>query len=324
MKKLFFLTFSILCSSLGFAQIVNIPDQVFKALLLSADESNSIAKDENQNSIRIDANQDGEIQISEALIIDGLSISNDNLTSLTGIEAFDNLNVLALSSSSLVSLGEVQQMMNLTSLQVYCSLITSISFHEMHSLKYLIIGSNTPITDIDLCGTSVFSLYCSNNPTLQSINFKNNVVSGMNLGEASKGFPPPLPNIWLENNIALQNICYDTGEYQAIVAMMEPNLLANINFTTDCDSSCLLANEQKNQNSLTVWPNPVGNSLYIESAPNVSLQSVIIYNAMGQLVNSYSAQDNLLTIDVTNLASGCYSLEINSNQEKVTKKFVKI
>lgn len=324
MKKRFLLAFSILYSSLGFAQIVNIPDPVFKALLLSADESNSIAKDENQNSIRIDANQDGEIQISEALTVYSLGISDNNLTSLTGIEAFGNLSVLTLSSTSLVSLGEVQQMMNLTSIQVYCSSITSISFHEMHSLKYLIIGSNTPITDIDLCGTSVFSLYCNNNPTLQSINFKNNVVSGMNLGEVLKGFPPPLPNIWLENNTALQNICYDAGEYQAIVALIDPNLLANINFTIDCDSSCLLANEQKNQNALTLWPNPVGNSLHIESMPNTPLQSVKICNSLGQLIHSYSAQDNLSTIDVANLASGCYFLEINSNLQKVTKKFVKM
>ena len=50
------------------AQIVNIPNAAFKSRLLSANSTNSIAKDVNGNYIDIDANNDNEIQESEELI----------------------------------------------------------------------------------------------------------------------------------------------------------------------------------------------------------------------------------------------------------------
>ncbi len=47
------------------AQIVNIPDPVFKAKLLSADATNNIASDF-FGANKIDTNNNGEIEVSEA------------------------------------------------------------------------------------------------------------------------------------------------------------------------------------------------------------------------------------------------------------------
>ncbi|MBB6332075.1 hypothetical protein HNP24_003067 [Chryseobacterium sediminis] len=79
-KKVFL--FAFLVVSLGMqAQVVNIPDNNFKAKLLSSSPSNTVAKDLNGNYFSIDANGDGEIQQSEATNLSQLDISNSNIIS---------------------------------------------------------------------------------------------------------------------------------------------------------------------------------------------------------------------------------------------------
>ncbi|MFN7014730.1 MAG: T9SS C-terminal target domain-containing protein, partial [Bacteroidia bacterium] len=98
MKKLYFLFFL----TIGFfanAQIVNIPDANFKATLLSANSSNIIARNLAGYYFTIDSNNDGEIQIIEAQQVKQLNIANKNISNLTGIEAFINLDDLGCSNN---------------------------------------------------------------------------------------------------------------------------------------------------------------------------------------------------------------------------------
>lgn len=65
MKKL--LLFLFLVSAMSEAQIVNIPDNVLKAKLLAASPFNNIAYSNQVGGyVKIDANDDGNIQLSEA------------------------------------------------------------------------------------------------------------------------------------------------------------------------------------------------------------------------------------------------------------------
>src|SRR6478609_1320990 len=97
MKKIYFLV-TFLATFYTQAQIVNIPDANFKAKLLAASTSQSIASIETPDSngqvgsySAIDTNNDGEIQVSEALLIKWLNISSPTITSLTGVNSFSNL-----------------------------------------------------------------------------------------------------------------------------------------------------------------------------------------------------------------------------------------
>jgi len=63
MKTKLFSLFFLLCSLFSFGQIVNIPDANFKAKLLEASPSNTIAKDLAGNYFKIDANGNGEIEV---------------------------------------------------------------------------------------------------------------------------------------------------------------------------------------------------------------------------------------------------------------------
>ena len=111
MKKLYTLLVIALIGFVGKAQIVNIPDANFKAKLLQASPSNQIASTQTPDIngyvttyAKIDTNNDGEVQVSEALAIKWLSVRISSISDLTGIESFTNLINLNCSNNQLTSL----------------------------------------------------------------------------------------------------------------------------------------------------------------------------------------------------------------------------
>src|SRR6478735_6873526 len=93
MKKIYFFTI-LLFTSLGFSQIINIPDANFKAKLLQADVTNTIATDYFNTPLKIDTNNNNEIEVNEALTVFNLNVSNSAISDLTGIESFTNLDII--------------------------------------------------------------------------------------------------------------------------------------------------------------------------------------------------------------------------------------
>ena len=104
MKKLVLLSL-LLCAGVTKAQILNIPDPNFKAKLLAADTNNTIAHAIGGGYMRVDFNNDGEIQLSEATFIDSLNVNNANIADLTGILSFNNLKGLQCANNQLTALN---------------------------------------------------------------------------------------------------------------------------------------------------------------------------------------------------------------------------
>ena len=71
MKHFYLLTSLFFCGLMQ-SQIITIPDANFKAKLLQASPANMIAYNYSNDFITIDANGDGEIQLSEAQNVYGL------------------------------------------------------------------------------------------------------------------------------------------------------------------------------------------------------------------------------------------------------------
>ncbi|MCY0971020.1 T9SS type A sorting domain-containing protein [Chryseobacterium wangxinyae] len=76
MKKILF-TVLVSCFSVVYSQNLNFTDPKFKALILSSNSTNGIAKNLSGNSIAIDANGDGEIQTAEAQQVKILTLKQD-------------------------------------------------------------------------------------------------------------------------------------------------------------------------------------------------------------------------------------------------------
>ncbi|MBN8642642.1 MAG: T9SS type A sorting domain-containing protein [Flavobacteriales bacterium] len=118
MRKLYsLLMVLILCQEIN-AQIINFSDPNFKAKLLESSTTNSIA----QNligtvNIKIDSNNNSEIEVSEVLNVQRLNVQNSNLSSLEGINYFENLVKLDCSNNQLISI-DISSLLHLDKLNL--------------------------------------------------------------------------------------------------------------------------------------------------------------------------------------------------------------
>jgi hypothetical protein len=71
----------------------------------------------------------------------------------------------------------------------------------------------------------------------------------------------------------------------------------------------------------TLYPNPVKEVLNIQSKQDVGVNSIEIYNQLGQIVMAITNFET--KIDVTDLASGTYFVKINTDKGSSNSKFVK-
>ncbi|TBX70980.1 T9SS type A sorting domain-containing protein [Flavobacterium silvisoli] len=218
-KLLFIVVFSTICN----AQIVNIPDANFKAALLSASSTNHIAAINMPSTYgvlgsmiisgynKIDVNNDGEIQVSEAQNILSLEINNKNISNLAGIEAFINLVNLECDNNVITSLNLTQNI-NLKYLDCSNNLLTSLDISQntnllrnfcrdnqlsnlnlsQNLLLNMLICRNNPLSSLDVtqnlnllhldCSSNqLINLNLNNNTLLKSLGFYNNQISTIDL-----------------------------------------------------------------------------------------------------------------------------------------------
>ncbi|WP_395054461.1 T9SS type A sorting domain-containing protein [Flavobacterium sp.] len=139
MKKFYITLVTFLFLAVAHAQIVNIPDPVFKARLLAASSSDNIAStiEPNDNGYvsthnKIDINNDGEIQVSEALLIKFLRVPASNIIDVTGVNAFVNLKYFNCANNQISDID----VSGLSKLRIlYCHI------NQLNSLK---IKNNNP------------------------------------------------------------------------------------------------------------------------------------------------------------------------------------
>jgi uncharacterized repeat protein (TIGR01451 family) len=143
MKKLLIPIF-LLITFYSSAQIVNIPDPAFKGFLVYYGYNGPHP---------LDANHDGEIQISEALDVDSLTMFFDpTVVDVTGIEAFTNLNYLELTTPS-VTTYDFTGLNQLAYLSIYTAdSLSSLILNGCDNLQTLFIHGARLITSLDLSG----------------------------------------------------------------------------------------------------------------------------------------------------------------------------
>jgi uncharacterized repeat protein (TIGR01451 family) len=202
--KIILLLFTSLYSLFTFAQtdpIINIPDANFKAKLLEASPNNLIASTETplydetngtwsvSTYHKIDTNNDGQIQETEALNIKYLNINSSNISNLIGIEMFTNLHFLrcifnpltSLNVSSLINLKHLNcsnnQLTNLNVLGLTNLQILDCSYNQIPNINLL---SLTSLTDLDVSDNVLLNLNLTNLTNLKkldcSFNFLFNLI----------------------------------------------------------------------------------------------------------------------------------------------------
>jgi len=189
------------------AQIVNIPDTIFKAILIA-----------NSN---INTNGDDEIQVSEAEAYTGdVNVNYSNIYDLTGIEAFINITSLYCSSNHLTNI-DVSNNIELNGLYFKYNHLTSIDVSNNVNLKYLYcdfnqltnidVSNNPALITFELSNNPIASLDVSNNLLLRILNFEHTHITNIDVSNNTELLRfncgnTEMASVDLSNNVNLESI----------------------------------------------------------------------------------------------------------------------
>ncbi|MBP9849293.1 MAG: T9SS type A sorting domain-containing protein [Flavobacterium sp.] len=320
MKKIVLFLFFI--TTIAHSQIVNIPDANFKNILINANSSNYVAKNLSDAFFKIDANDDGEIQYSEALQVSYLQLYNTNISSVIGIEYFTNLINLQCSYNNINDV-DLLSLVNIQTINLSYNNLNQINTNTLINLTSLSCSNNN-ITSVDL----------TNNSNLLNIDFDSNNLQTLDISNLNQ-----LTVLTCNNNM-LVNIDLPTATNLQSINCSN-NLLTNMNFSNyvnltsiNCFNNNFTSNDFSNLpnlNSLVCG----GFSLNSLNLNNLSgLSSLHIYNGIfTQLdINSliqlsilevYNC-DNISQLDISNLVNitnlnvtfcaNLQSLDMSNNQ----------
>ncbi|WAC40263.1 T9SS type A sorting domain-containing protein [Pedobacter sp. SL55] len=187
--------------------VVNIPDPNFKAALLA-------------HNPKIDADDDGKIQVSEAEAFTGtINVIRKNITSLAGIEAFVNITRLLCSNN------------NLTSLDVSKNTAIAALGCDNNQLTALDLSKNTALTSIGCINNRLTSLDITKNIALTSLSCYNNQLATLDVSQNAllTGFnfsSNPIQVIDMDNCKQLTNLRCSATKIKTLDVSQFPNLLA--------------------------------------------------------------------------------------------------
>ena len=284
------------------AQIVNIPDPVFKQRLI--DEG-------------VDTNFDGEIQVSEAEAITGMLDVNgqfDDIYDLTGVEAFVNITGLDVWHNQLTTLDlsnntalielicsdnnltylNLENCVNLEKLRAYRNQLLSLDLTSNLHLDYVLLNENN-LNYLDLRSgnnTNITAFDSRDNPNLTCIFVDD--------ADYSENFP-----VWFKDA---------TSTY--VETQLECDALGIYDSTIFED--------------LLIYPNPVKDVLNLQILHENFPILISLLDIRGQEVLNFHITDNYTQINLSYLNSGMYFLVFKDQQTNNlpvvigTKKLIKL
>lgn len=209
------------------AQTVSIPDAAFKARLLAAGPGLDIAYSSSGSTMKIDSNNNQEIEVSEALLVKRLHVEEQDIASMVGLEAFTNLTELWCYDNQLTQLD----LSALTLLKgIDCS---------YNQLTFLNTGTATAIycdynqlTSLTIPANGITNLTCSFNQLTSLDVMPAGYVSDFELNNnlfTSFTFSPSVP-IYIEGFNLSENLLTDITitNLRCYVLRLDDNQLANI------------------------------------------------------------------------------------------------
>ena len=289
------------------AQIVTIPDVALKTHLLGATAANARAKDINGDSMVVDVNADGEIQVNEALNVYQIRANNEDIADATGIQGFENLTKLEIEGNDLTTI-DVSGMTNLEILMVENNHLTSLNLSGCAGLKELwcwfneltvldlaglpslerLVCSNNQLTTLDLSPVNLSSLSCGNNLftalDLTSQTGLTNLAMWENLNLVSvnlmNGVVDPVDTETFNGCVNLDYICADEDEITTVVEAIEAMSWSPLDVTVDSD--CALPQED-----IVNIPDPMFKAILVSGAG---------FNAEGVLVDIDTNDDGEIQV----------------------------
>jgi Leucine-rich repeat (LRR) protein len=225
MKKIYTIVLVAFFAFESNAQIVTIPAPNFKLALTS-----TICADTNDDGILdgdVDTNNDGQIQVSEALAVTNLSIGMYSVSSLVGINSFTNLKSLGCAGVTIISISGLHQLKTLN--VSHCGLY-SLTLTDLDQLETLDCSENEILTTINYSGLT----------SLKNLNFAKCRMTGFDAGNL-----PAIENINGSENLLAYLTVAPSNNITDLKCSRNPYLV--VNFSTMPNLKTL----EFNQSSLT-------------------------------------------------------------------------
>lgn len=278
MKKL--LPLLLLFTGMVNAQIVSIPDTYLKNYLLAASPTTQVAQDFNDQWIKIDANNDGEIQQAEANAIKLLAVNEVMVMNSAGLESFHNLESLRLISCLITTL-DLNGLNNLKTLQcMNMQILSTLNLNSLTNLENLSLFNLRMITNLNFSNSSNLSkLVCFGSSIT---NFNTSGLTGLTELMYSNNDRTTSLNLTGLTNLVKLNCSYNS------LSTLNVNGLANL---TDLDCS---GNQLTNLNGL---PNIV--KLNCENNKLTSLN----FNGLTNLSELLCGGNELASLNVNGLTN---------------------
>ena len=186
---------------------------------------------------------------------------------------------------------ENKEVSNFEGLQTFVN--ASEIFVSQNVMASLNLSQNLEMNSIDF----------SNNPNLQNVNLK----SGKN-ETIDTFFGMNCPN--------LQFVCVDDVDF---AVDNFTNIDPHVTFVDDCGELVLAVEGFDLAEAVSVFPNPVSETLTISTTSNINFTKAEIYTINGQKLLETSEKQ----IDFSKLSAGVYFVKVISEKGSVTKKIVK-
>ncbi|WP_353150731.1 T9SS type A sorting domain-containing protein [Chryseobacterium sp.] len=290
MKKLYIFVLFLALLSID-AQIINIPDPYFKEKLVTATQWNHVANDLNGAPTAIDTNNDGEIQLSEALNISSLTFNQTQITDLTGIQSFANLVHLTVQGNSHLNELNVSNMTNLKLLFINSNGLDEINTQGCTQLEnfQLIYNSGFVYNLNFLQNPSLKKLTIITNAHLANVNISQlTALEELEIGDTGV-LNPNFTGLDLSNNVNLKKIIIDKPNLTSLTLnplsqlqhfSIKRTKLTSLDLSTAAqleylyvDNNSLLTSlniqNTTNLNNLLVLNNPLITAVDLQNKPNL-------------------------------------------------------
>lgn len=319
MKTQVTILFTIISFLKGYTQTTLIPDPVFEQLLIT-------------KGIDTDGLVNGQMLTADALTVTQLTLGSPqiyvyNISNLTGIEAFTNLEKLEVYGADLYNAG-----LNIVNLN-------KLNFLALPDcrLKTVDISQNLLLEHIDLSnccydvvGNSINNLDLSNNPLVHIVGLRNNPIQSVNLKNNTQ------TNVLMDLVIEFINltinytICIEVDDEIAAAnkqgiytnwQVIGPSANSTDLFNYIYSENCALSKPEFDFSSFNIYPNPTTDVLQIDYDVNeFQIKKLQLFSIDGKKIKEII---NTSTLDISFLNTGNYILKIETSKGNFSKLIIK-
>lgn len=305
MKKIL-LILIILFSITSYSQVIDIPDTNFKSALLNTG---------------IDTNNNGEIEVSEALVITELEVYSKDIKSLEGISFFKNLTKLSADRNDIEVLN-ITELVNLEYLSLDWNYILkelhlpeSVNFNSLkcrgNELTNLDLTNFPNLETLDCSGNNLTELDLSKNPKIITLYCSVNELAELDLNENSKIIElncndNNLSELEISHLVDIEKLYIGNNNFDNIIELPNISGLKSLDYSganlTNFDISKMtnLTTLILNDNNLTEIDLSQNPDIVYLSIDNNQISTLDLSNS-SKLVYLFCSSNNLTALDVSNL-----------------------